>query len=119
MIDPTKLSPAQPEGGLSSFAKLLSIILNFDETEDGFSYANYLTCIGLMPDSACKPTHPFFFHASFPPEGPMEILPGEVADRVEDSFAELRESGMKRPHNKMLRRLEPRFPESLGLGSAD
>jgi hypothetical protein len=89
MIDPTKISPAQPEGGLSSFANLLSMILGFDESEDGFSYATYLTCLGLMPHSARKPTHPFFFPTSFPPEGSMVLLLHEVADRVEDAIAEL------------------------------
>jgi hypothetical protein len=37
MIDTTKLSPAQPEGGLSSFANLLSMILGFDEAKDARS----------------------------------------------------------------------------------
>jgi hypothetical protein len=91
MIDTTQLSAAQPEGGLSSFANLVSMILGFDETKDGFSYARYLANIGLMPGSAPKPTHPFFFPTSFPPEGPMAILRGEVAERMEASFAELRE----------------------------
>jgi len=91
MIDTTKLSPAEPEGGLSSFANLLCMILGFDETENEFSYATYLACIGLMPDSAPKPTHPFYFPTSFPSEGLPSILPREIADRMEASFAELRE----------------------------
>lgn len=90
MIDVTKLSPAQPDGGVSSFANLLMMILGFDETEKGFSYADYLTCIGLAPGSAPRPTHPFYFPLGFPEEGPPAILRGEVAERMEEAFAELR-----------------------------
>jgi hypothetical protein len=91
MIDTTEFSPAEPERGLSSFANLLLMILGFDETQCDFSYANYLSCLGLLPGSAPKPTHPFFFPTGFPSEGPPTILPAEIADRMEEAFAELRE----------------------------
>lgn len=91
MIDPTRLAPAQPDGGLSSFANLLMIILGIDETDKDFTFADYLSCLGLMPGTAPRPAHPMYFHTSFPPEGPMEVLPRDVAERMEASFAELRE----------------------------
>lgn len=91
MIDTTLLEPAKPHGGLSSFGNLLQMILGFDETADSFNAANYLQCLGLLPGSRPKPTHPFHFPTGFPPEGPMDILPAETVEAMERAFAKLRD----------------------------
>jgi len=77
------------EGGLSSFVTIVKLLQGFDETEPGFSWANYLCCISVMPGKGSKTGHPLHLPLAFPAEGPPEQLPRSIAESIERRFIEL------------------------------